>query len=184
MHKWKSEMPQADQIFQNIDKTKCWYVEKSSNLFEVMKYYDQNVLPQCPLHLGCTCLIKNIININHYKTTENTDIIDLNHGIPDDISPYIVQVLCTGKNLTKLPNLPEYTKEVDLSENQIKDDAFDELDIKKYHYDNVQSLSISGNQLENLSVKLLKMKLNIKLSAKNNQLSSVSNFYYLFYIPN
>ena len=84
--------------------------------------------------------------------------------------------------MTKLPNLPEYTKEVDLSENQIKDDAFDELDIKKYHYDNVQSLSISGNQLENLSVKLLKMKLNIKLSAKNNQLSSVSNFYYFFYI--
>ena len=82
--------------------------------------------------------------------------------------------------MTKLPNLPEYTKEVDLSENQIKDDAFDELDIKKYHYDNVQSLSISGNHLENLSVKLLKMKLNIKLSAKNNQLSSVSNFYFFF----
>ena len=86
------------------------------------------------------------------------------------------RALCVGKNLTKLPNLPEYTKEVDLSENQIKDDAFDQLDIKKYHYDNVQSLSISGNHLENLSVKLLKMKLNIKLSAKNNQLSSVSNF--------
>ena len=92
--------------------------------------------------------------------------------------------VCSGKNLTKLPNLPEYTKEVDLSENQIKDDAFDELDIKKYHYDNVQSLSISGNHLENLSVKLLKMKLNIKLSAKNNQLSSVSNFYFFFFYIN
>ena len=82
-----------------------------------MKYYDEFVVPQCPIQAGCTCQIKQI--------QENV--------ITTDKRIYTVHVNCTGKGLQHFPAMPERTQTVDLSDNQVcKHCKY--FDFKKHRY--------------------------------------------------
>lgn len=146
-------------MLQNIEATRCIHeIHHTSRLFLVMKYYDEIVLPHCPLQDGCTCLI---------------------HSIQDTIITtrkrhYTVHVNCASRNLAHFPALPEHTQAVDLSDNQLEDTAFLSLDVKRDHYDEVENLTLDGNKLKDLPEKLLEMNLGMRFSAKNNQLTSIS----------
>lgn len=158
MHKWKALLKDPSML-QNIEATRCIHeIHHTSRLFLVMKYYDEIVLPHCPLEDGCTCLI---------------------HSIQDTIITtrkrhYTVHVNCAARNLAHFPALPEHTQAVDLSDNQLDDTAFVSLDVKRDHYDEVENLTLDGNKLKDLPEKLLEMNLGMRFSAKNNQLTSVS----------
>ena len=56
---------------------------------------------------------------------------------------------------------------------QINDTAFDSLDVKRDHYDEVENLTLDGNNLKQLPEKLLEMNLGMRFSAKNNKITSV-----------
>jgi len=158
MHKWKDTL-KNEAILKNRDDIQCIHEKHhSSRLFLVMKYYDEFVVPQCPIQAGCTCQIKQI--------QENV--------ITTDKRIYTVHVNCTGKGLQHFPAMPERTQTVDLSDNQLNDSAFTSLNVKEHHYKDVENLDLSGNRLENLSDKLLKMNLRIRFSATNNRLTSIS----------
>ena len=58
---------------------------------------------------------------------------------------------------------------------QLDDSAFSSLNVRDDHYENVEELNLSDNNLENLSDKLLKMNLRLSFRAKNNRLTSVSH---------
>lgn len=122
MHQWKSSLAD-DSIIKsteyirwasqrNHDKPtpnillhlRCIHDDvHTSRLFLVMKYYDEIVLPHCPLQDGCTCLLHSI---------QETLVTSLNRH-------YTVHVNCAGKNLLHFPVLPAHTQAVDLSNNKV-----------------------------------------------------------------
>ncbi len=106
MHKWKALLKNP-QMLKNVDEIRCIHeINHTSRLFLVMKYYDEIVLPHCPLEDGCSCLI---------------------HSIQDTIITtrkrhYTVHVNCAGRALWHFPALPQHTQAVDLSDNKVRNE--------------------------------------------------------------
>ena len=80
-----------------------------------MQYYDELVVPQCPMQAGCTCQIFNI----------QEDVITTGKRI------YTVHVNCAGKGLQHFPAMPERTQTVDLSDNKVCIDLYNEVGVSK-----------------------------------------------------
>jgi len=131
----------------------------TSRLFLVMEYYDEFVSPNCPTSDGCSC------RINSIAVTSTTSHVY-----------YTVHVNCKGLGLHHFPKLPERTQAVDLSDNELNDEAFTSLDVKEKHYDGVEDLTLDGNKLEDLKKiekNLLNIPLGMRFSARNNRLTSI-----------
>ena len=157
MHLWKSTL--NPKLLTNNEDIRCIHeIHHTSRLFLVMQYYEEIVLPHCPLEDGCRCLIHSI---------QDTIITTLKRH-------YTVHVNCAASNLRHFPALPEHTQAVDLSNNKINNSAFYGLDVKRDHYSEVENLTLDGNRLEDLPEKLLEMNLGMRFSAKDNYLTSVS----------
>jgi len=163
MHKWRSSLGNRVEL-ENMDDVRCIHENDkrhiTSPLFLVMQYYAEFVLPDCPTSDGCSC------RINSITKTSTT---------PSHVS-YIVHVDCKGLGLHHFPKLPERTQAVDLSDNELNDEAFTSLDVKEKHYDGVEDLTLDGNKLEDLKKiekKLLNIPLGMRFSARNNRLTSI-----------
>ena len=57
---------------------------------------------------------------------------------------------------------------------QLDSHAFSNLNVKKHNYSEVDKLYLDNNQLDSLPEKLLKMRLKVRFSARNNKLTTVS----------
>ena len=57
---------------------------------------------------------------------------------------------------------------------QLDSRAFSNLNVKKHNYSEVDKLYLDNNQLDSLPEKLLKMRLKVRFSARNNKLTTVS----------
>ena len=57
---------------------------------------------------------------------------------------------------------------------QLDSQAFSNLNVKKHNYSEVDKLYLDNNQLDSLPEKLLKMRLKVRFSARNNKLTTVS----------
>ena len=60
---------------------------------------------------------------------------------------------------------------------QLDSQAFSNLNVKKHNYSEVDKLYLDNNQLDSLPEKLLKMRLKVRFSARNNKLTTVSILY-------
>ena len=58
---------------------------------------------------------------------------------------------------------------------QLDSHAFSNLNVKKHNYSEVDKLYLDNNQLDSLPEKLLKMRLKVRFSARNNKLTTVSD---------
>ena len=150
-------MSLKEDIIHNMEHTMCLHNQKdNSSLFQVMKYYDEIVLPTCPTKDGCTCLINYMVKVT----------IQEQH--------YTVHVNCAGQDLQYFPKLPTHTQAVDLSDNKLNDTAFEYLNVTDQNYNEIENLTLDRNKLENFPDKLLKMNKLLILSAKSNKMTSVS----------
>lgn len=159
MYDWRQSL--ADGIIRKVNETRCRHQDDTkhrSPLFLIMEFYAKHVVPYCPTNDNCTCLLHNI--------QEKVVTSSKRH--------YTVHVACRGQGLTHFPKLPQHTQTVDLTHNLLNNSAFDILDVKKYNYHEVDSLTLDNNRLESLSEKLLEMNLGLRFSAKNNTLTDIS----------
>ena len=92
----------------------------------------QAVLPAC--HPGCSCLLY------HY-------------GEPQGRVEYTVIVNCSAANLTAFPALPREVSVLDLSRNQLDQEAFNALDVVGQNYEQLVHLDLSHNNIRSLGTK-------------------------------
>jgi len=142
----------------NEEETRCDYGGTRYSLLLVMEHYQKYVLPSCPLKDRCKCQITFI---------QKTMVMSTQRA-------YKVHVSCVNKKLTHFPKLPKHTATVDLTGNRLNDSAFSTLKVAEHNYGEVENLTLDSNLLETLPEKLLKMNLQLRFSAKNNKLRSIS----------
>ncbi len=74
-------------------------------LLLLMEYYVLHVEPTCPYSDGCTCLLAKVQEGPVVSQAERV---------------YSVQVECVGAGLAHFPRLPNHTRTVDLSDNEVR----------------------------------------------------------------
>lgn len=114
----------------------------------VMQTYHSKVLPQCPQLCSC-------------------DIIHFTAKI------YTLLVNCTGKGLTEFPLVPLDTTILDLSNNQLSDSSYLNMDVDSLNYNDIIGLILSNNHFTYLDNKFLKMRLHRFLKVDGNGLKEV-----------
>jgi len=116
-----------------------------------METFHREVLPKC-LKV-CTC------DIYHFGTSTPPS--------------YTLKVNCSGQELTEFPSVPLYTTILDLSNNQLSDSSFSNLDVEHHHYKNIEGLVLNNNKLSILDNKLLQLKLHRYLKVAGNLLQDL-----------
>jgi len=119
-----------------------------------MEYYSKSVAPWCPPSCSCT--------FYHFARVQG----------PAPPS-YTVLVNCSGQGLTSFPRVPPQTIVLDLSRNNLGEDAWDSLDVTEMNYQEISGLSLAHNKLRSIDTKLLSLKLHRAFRAEHNLLSEV-----------
>jgi len=154
LHSWAARL--SPLIRSQLAELEC-QVENSnqrSPLLQVMEYYSKSVEPWCPSSCSCT--------FYHFARVQG----------PAPPS-YTVLVNCSGQGLTSFPRVPPQTIVLDLSRNNLGEEAWDSLHVAEMNYLEISGLSLAHNKLTSIDTKLLSLKLHRAFRAEHNLLSEV-----------